>query len=84
MESLALLASVIILFIIGIGPIALLLSRNSRRGLQITGAALGVIGLIAGFFMLTAVDSTGARVIWAFATVTSGFAIWNAVKRLRP
>lgn len=84
MESLALVVAVIVFVTIGIGPIALLLSRNSRRGLQITGAVLGVIGLIAGFSMLMSVDSTGARAIWAFAAVTSGLAIWNAVRRLRP
>ena len=84
MESLALLVAVIVFVTIGIGPVAIILSRNSRRGLQITGGVFGVIGLVAGFSMLTSVDSTGARIIWAFCTLTSGFAIWNVVKRLRP
>lgn len=83
MESLAALVGAIVFVTIGIGPVAIVLSRNSRRGVQITGGVLGALGLIAGFSMLTSVDSTGARVIWAFCTLTSGYAIWSAVKHLR-
>ena len=81
MESLAYVVAIIVFVAIGIGPTAYLLTRSSRRGLQITGAICGVIGISTGFWMLNAVDSTGARVIWGFSLITSGAALWNFYKK---
>jgi hypothetical protein len=81
MESLALVVGIIVFVAIGIGPVAYFLTRSSRRGLQITGAILGVIGISTGFWMMNAVDSTGARFIWIFSALTSGAALWNFYKK---
>ncbi len=81
MESLAVVVAIIVFGALGIGPVAYLFTRSSRRGLQITGAILGVVGISTGFWMLNAVDSTGARFIWIFSALTSGAALWNFYKK---
>lgn len=76
MESLALLVSIIVLTIVVLGPLSFALSRLKQRWAHIVGLVAGVTGVLAGAWLSTTVDSTGARVIGLSALALSGWGAW--------
>ena len=67
MESLALLVSIILLVVVWLGPISLMLALVSQRWARVVGYITGGLGILAGLWLATTVDSPGARLIGLIA-----------------
>jgi hypothetical protein len=85
MESLALLASVIISLTALGGPISLALTFLPQRllplaVLKILAFLIAVIAIFIGVFLMINVNSIGARVIGSFGVITASIAIYRIIK----
>ena len=85
MESLALLASVIISLTALGGPISLALTFLPQRLLplaviKILAFLIAVIAIFIGVFLMINVNSIGARVIGSFGVMTASIAIYRIIK----
>ena len=85
MESLALLASVIISLTALGGPISLALTFLPQRLLplaviKILAFLIAVIAIFIGVFLMINVNSIGARVIGSFGVITASMAIYRIIK----
>ena len=85
MESLALLASVIISLTALGGPISLALTFLPQRLLplaviKILAFLLAVIAIFIGVFLMINVNSIGARVVGSFGVITASIAIYRILK----
>lgn len=85
MESLALLASVIISLTALGGPISLALTFLPQRLLQlavikILAFLIAVIAIFIGVFLMINVNSIGARVIGSFGVITASIAIYRIIR----
>jgi ATP-dependent protease ClpP protease subunit len=85
MESLALLASVIISLTALGGPISLALTFLPQRLLplaviKILAFLIAVIAIFIGVFLMINVNSIGARVIGSFGVVTASMAIYRIIR----
>lgn len=67
MESLALLVSIILLVVVWLGPISLMLALVSQPWARVAGYITGGLGILAGLWLASTVDSPGARLIGAIA-----------------
>jgi ATP-dependent protease ClpP protease subunit len=85
MESLALLASVIISLTALGGPISLALTFLPQRLLplaviKILAFLIAVIAIFIGVFLMINVNSIGARIIGSFGVVTASMAIYRIIR----
>ena len=85
MESLALLASVIISLTALGGPISLALTFLPQRLLplaviKILAFLIAVIAIFIGVFLMINVNSIAARVIGSFGVITASIAIYRIIK----
>ena len=85
MESLALLASVIVSLTALGGPISLALTFLPQRLLplaviKILAFLIAVIAIFIGVFLMINVNSIGARVIGSFGVMTASIAIYRIIK----
>jgi hypothetical protein len=85
MESLALLASVIISLTALGGPISLALTFLPQRllplaVLKILAFLIAVIAIFIGVFLMINVNSIGARVVGSFGVITASIAIYRIIK----
>jgi ATP-dependent protease ClpP protease subunit len=85
MESLALLASVIISLTALGGPISLALTFLPQRLLplaviKILAFLIAVIAIFIGVFLMINVNSIGARVVGSFGVVTASMAIYRIIR----
>jgi hypothetical protein len=85
MESLALLASVIISLTALGGPISLALTFLPQRLLplaviKILAFLIAVIAIFIGVFLMINVNSIGARVIGSFGVITASIAIYRIIR----
>ena len=85
MESLALLASVIISLTALGGPISLALTFFPQRLLplaviKILAFLIAVIAIFIGVFLMINVNSIGARIIGSFGVVTASMAIYRIIR----
>ena len=85
MESLALLASVIISLTALGGPISLALTFLPQRLLplaviKILALLIAVIAIFIGVFLMINVNSIGARIIGSFGVVTASMAIYRIIR----
>ena len=85
MESLALLASVIISLTALGGPISLALTFLPQRllplaVLKILAFLIAVIAIFIGVFLMINVNSIGARVIGSFGVMTASIAIYRIIR----
>jgi hypothetical protein len=85
MESLALLASVIISLTALGGPISLALTFLPQRLLplaviKILAFLMAVIAIFIGVFLMINVNSIGARVIGSFGVITASIAIYRIIR----
>ena len=85
MESLALLASVIISLTALGGPISLALTFLPQRLLplaviKILAFLIAVIAIFIGVFLMINVNSIGARIIGSFGVVTASIAIYRIIR----
>ena len=85
MESLALLASVIISLTALGGPISLALTFLPQRLLplaviKILAFLIAVIAIFIGVFLMINVNSIGARVVGSFGVITASIAIYRILK----
>ena len=85
MESLALLASVIISLTALGGPISLALTFLPQRLLplaviKILALLIAVIAIFIGVFLMINVNSIGARIIGSFGVVTASIAIYRIIR----
>ena len=85
MESLALLASVIISLTALGGPISLALTFLPQRLLplaviKILAFLIAVVAIFIGVFLMINVNSIGARVVGSFGVMTASIAIYRIVK----
>jgi hypothetical protein len=85
MESLALLASVIISLTALGGPISLALTFLPQRLLplaviKILAFLIAVIAIFIGVFLMINVNSIGARVIGSFGVMTASIAIYRIIR----
>jgi ATP-dependent protease ClpP protease subunit len=85
MESLALLASVIISLTALGGPISLALTFLPQRLLplaviKIFAFLIAVIAIFIGVFLMINVNSIGARIIGSFGVVTASMAIYRIIR----
>ena len=85
MESLALLASVIISLTALGGPISLALTFLPQRLLplvviKILAFLIAVIAIFIGVFLMINVNSIGARVVGSFGVVTAAIAIYRIIR----
>ena len=85
MESLALLASVIISLTALGGPISLVLTFLPQRllplaVLKILAFLIAVIAIFIGVFLMINVNSIGARIIGSFGVVTASMAIYRIIR----
>ena len=85
MESLALLASVIISLTALGGPISLALTYLPQRLLplaviKILAFLIAVIAIFIGVFLMINVNSIGARIIGSFGVVTASMAIYRIIR----
>ena len=85
MESLALLATLIIsLTVIG-GPISLALTFLPQRLLplaviKILASLIAVIAIFFGISLIVSVNSIGARIMGSFGVITAATAIYRIIK----
>jgi len=85
LESLALLASVIISITALGGPISLALTFLPQRLLplaviKILAFLIAVIAIFIGVFLMINVNSIGARIIGSFGVVTASMAIYRIIR----
>ena len=85
MESLALLASVIISLTALGGPISLALTFLPQRLLplaviKILAFLIAVIAIFIGVFLMINVNSIGARVVGSFGVMTASMAIYRIIR----
>ena len=85
MESLALLASVIISLTALGGPISLALTFLPQRllplaVLKILAFLIAVIAIFIGVFLMVNVNSIGARVVGSFGVITASIAIYRIIR----
>ena len=85
MESLALLASVIISLTALGGPISLALTFLPQRLLplaviKILAFLIAVIAIFIGVFIMINVNSIGARVVGSFGVMTASIAIYRIIR----
>ena len=85
MESLALLASVIISLTALGGPFSLALTFLPQRLLplaviKILAFLIAVIAIFIGVFLMINVNSIGARVVGSFGVITASIAIYRIIK----
>jgi hypothetical protein len=85
MESLALLASVIISLTALGGPISLALTFLPQRLLplaviKILAFLIAVIAIFIGVFIMINVNSIGARVVGSFGVMTASMAIYRIIR----
>ena len=85
MESLALLASLIVSLTALGGPISLALTFLPQRLLplaviKILAFLIAVIAIFIGVFLMINVNSIGARVIGSFGVITATIAIYRIIK----
>ena len=85
MESLALLASLIISLTALGGPISLALTFLPQRLLplaviKILAFLIAVIAIFIGVFLMINVNSIGARVIGSFGVITASIAIYRIIR----
>ena len=85
MESLALLASVIISLTAMGGPISLALTFLPQRLLplaviKILAFLIAVIAIFIGVFLMINVNSIGARVVGSFGVITASIAIYRIIR----
>jgi ATP-dependent protease ClpP protease subunit len=85
LESLALLASVIISLTALGGPISLALTFLPQRLLplaviKILAFLIAVIAIFIGVFLMINVNSIGARIIGSFGVVTASMAIYRIIR----
>ena len=85
MESLALLAIVIISLTALGGPISLALTFLPQRLLplaviKILAFLIAVIAIFIGVFLMINVNSIGARIIGSFGVVTASMAIYRIIR----
>ena len=85
MESLALLASLIISLTALGGPISLALTYLPQRLLplaviKIVAFLIAIIAIFIGVFLMINVNSIGARVIGVFGITTAVIAIYRVIK----
>jgi ATP-dependent protease ClpP protease subunit len=85
LESLALLASVIISLTALGGPISLALTFFPQRLLplaviKILAFLIAVIAIFIGVFLMINVNSIGARIIGSFGVVTAAIAIYRIIR----
>ena len=85
MESLALLASVIISLTALGGPISLALTFLPQRLLplaviKILAFLIAVIAIFIGVFLMINVNSIAARVIGSFGVITASIAIYRIIR----
>ena len=85
MESLALLASVIISLTALGGPISLALTFLPQRLLplaviKILALLIAVIAIFIGVFIMINVNSIGARVVGSFGVMTASIAIYRIIR----
>ena len=85
MESLALLASVIISLTALGGPISLALTFLPQRllplaVLKILAFLIAVIAIFIGVFIMINVNSIGARVVGSFGVMTASIAIYRIIR----
>jgi ATP-dependent protease ClpP protease subunit len=85
MESLALLASVIISLTALGGPISLALTFLPQRLLplaviKILAFLIAVVAIFIGVFLMINVNSIGARIIGSFGVVTASMAIYRIIR----
>ena len=85
MESLALLASVIISLTALGGPISLALTFLPQRLLplaviKILAFLIAVIAIFIGVFLMINVSSIGARVVGSFGVMTASMAIYRIIR----
>jgi hypothetical protein len=85
MESLALLASLIVSLTALGGPISLALTFLPQRLLplaviKILAFLIAVIAIFIGVFLMINVNSIGARVIGSFGVITASVAIYRIIR----
>jgi len=85
LESLALLASLIVSLTALGGPISLALTFLPQRLLplaviKILAFLIAVIAIFIGVFLMINVNSIGARVIGSFGVITATIAIYRIIK----
>ena len=85
MESLALLASLIISLTALGGPISLALTFLPQRLLplaviKILAFLIAVIAIFIGVFLMINVNSIGARVVGSFGVITASIAIYRIIR----
>ena len=85
MESLALLASVIVSLTALGGPISLALTFLPQRLLplaviKILAFLIAVIAIFIGVFIMINVNSIGARVVGSFGVMTASIAIYRIIR----
>jgi hypothetical protein len=85
MESLALLASVIISLTALGGPISLALTFLPQRLLplaviKILAFLIAVVAIFIGVFLMINVNSIGARVVGSFGVMTASIAIYRIIR----
>jgi hypothetical protein len=85
LESLALLASVIISLTALGGPISLALTFLPQRLLplaviKILAFLIAVIAIFIGVFLMINVNSIGARVVGSFGVITASIAIYRIIR----
>ena len=85
MESLALLATLIISLTVLGGPISLALTFLPQRLLplaviKILASLIAVIAIFFGISLIVSVNSIGARIMGSFGVITAGAAIYRIFK----
>ena len=85
MESLALLATLIISLTVLGGPIALALTFLPKRlfpiaVIKILASLIAVIAIFFGISLIVSVNSIGARIMGSFGVITAATAIYRIIK----
>ncbi len=85
MESLALLATLIISLTVLGGPISLALTFLPQRLLplaliKILASLIAVIAIFFGISLIVSVNSIGARIMGSFGVITAATAIYRIIK----
>lgn len=85
MESLALLATLIISLTVLGGPISLALTFLPKRSLplaviKILASLIAVIAIFFGISLIVSVNSIGARIMGSFGVITAATAIYRIIR----
>ncbi len=83
MESLALIAAVIVALAAMGGPLALLLSFLPMRWTRVVAIILGSIAALDGARLVWLQVSIGATLMGALGVLTGGVALWRCLRRPR-